>query len=104
MSLHRRAAARDGNEPAIVEALEAVGAHVTRMAEPVDLLVGFRGQTYLLEVKLPRGPKGGEDGRTLTDAQVRFFNAWTGGMLAVVRSPDEACRAIGVMVDSGDGS
>lgn len=94
MSLHRHAAARDANEPEIVHALEAIGATVLRLPKPVDLLVGYRGQTFLLEVKLPAGPKGGTKDRTLTDAQVEFFNAWRGGMVAVVRSVDEALRIL----------
>lgn len=95
MTLYRRAAARDANEPEIVAVLRAVGAHVELLREPVDLLVGFRGATYLIEVKLPAGPRGGVKDRTLTDDQADFFNAWRGGMLAVVRSPEDALRLIG---------
>lgn len=48
----RRAAKRDIAEPAIVKALESVGAKVYRDL-PVDLLVFFRGRFHCLEVKTP---------------------------------------------------
>lgn len=38
MSLYRRAAKRDLTEPAIVAALEAAGAKVWRLSQPLDLL------------------------------------------------------------------
>lgn len=102
MSLNRHAKARDANEPEIVAALKAVGASVERLDTPVDLLVGFRGQTFLLEVKLPRGPRGGTSGSVLTDDQAQVFDRWRGGILAVVRSADEALRIIGA-TDSRQG-
>lgn len=45
MSLYRRAAKRDLTEPAIVAALEAAGAKVWRLSQPLDLLVGRGGRT-----------------------------------------------------------
>lgn len=47
----RRAAKRDLAEPEIVDALEKVGAEVWRMHEPADLLVFFRDQWFVVEVK-----------------------------------------------------
>jgi hypothetical protein len=54
--------ARDGNEAAIVDALRAAGATVTRLGDAgvPDLLVGYRGSTLLLEIKLPLGARGGK--------------------------------------------
>lgn len=73
---------RDANEQAIVDALEAVGAHVTRLSGKgaPDLLVRLRERLYALEVK---GPKA-----TRTEAQV--VTQWP-----IVRSVAEALTAIG---------
>ncbi|MBV8760125.1 MAG: hypothetical protein JO257_22730 [Deltaproteobacteria bacterium] len=99
---------RDGNEPGIVDALRSVGATVCRLNESgiPDLLVGFRGGMYLLEVKRPLGARGGlpehrehEGGRgDMTEAQVRWWEAWRGPAPAIVRTPAEALAAIGADV------
>lgn len=98
---------RDGNEAPIVAALVAIGATVTRLdGEGLpDLLVGYRGKTTLLEVKMPLGPKGGlpehrehEGGRgDLTKAQVAWWDGWRGEVAHVVRSPDEAVAIVGAV-------
>lgn len=95
----RRAAKRDANESAIVAALEAVGATVTRInaGGVPDLLVGHRGRTYLLEVKAPLGPRGGIGDGHLTDEQEEWWETWRGGRPVIVRTPAEALAAIGVM-------
>ncbi len=95
---------RDKNEPEIIEALEAVGATVTRLYDNgvPDLLVGYKGRSFLLEVKMPLGPKGGmrtqrdhEGGRgELTAAQVKWWDAWTGEKAIIVRSVAEAIDVI----------
>jgi hypothetical protein len=87
----RRAARRDDNENAVVEALLAVGATVHRLDETgvPDLLVGFRRQTFLIEVKGPRGK--------LTGDQVAWHRGWRGAAAHVVRTPTEALRAIGAV-------
>ncbi len=87
MSLNRYAKSRDVVEPEIVEALEAVGCHVERLDQPVDLLVGFRGRTVLMEVKTGK--------KKLTPFQKDFFRAWRGGELVTVRSVDEALAVVG---------
>lgn len=91
MSIHRRAAKRDSNEPAIINALKYAGARVWQISAPgvPDLLVSFRGETFLLETKA----RGGR----LTDEQKYFFETWTGGAVAIVRSVDDALRAIGAI-------
>lgn len=99
-----RAKRRDQNEPAIVDALEAIGASVTRLDGDgfPDLAVGYRGVTTLLEVKMPLGPKGGlpehrehEGGRgDLTRAQVAWWDSWRGAPAIVVRSAAEAIAAV----------
>jgi hypothetical protein len=82
---------RDDNEREIVKALTLCGASVTLLSIPggPDLLVGFRRRTFLLEVKSKRGK--------LNEVQVTWHDGWRGGDVAVVRSPDEALRLIGVL-------
>lgn len=53
MSIHRHAAKSDANQPAIVKALRDMGAQVVIIREPVDLLIGTRGEWKLAEVKDP---------------------------------------------------
>jgi len=89
----RRAAQRDANEPEIVTALEAVGASVERLdAGPggiPDLLVGYRGANYLLEVKTASGK--------LRRAQLTWHPEWR-GQVSVVRTAEEAWAVIGAEV------
>lgn len=86
----RHNAKRDANEPAIVAALIAAGASVVRLDEPMDLLIGFRGVTYLLDPKMPK------TGRP-TDKQLKFMDTWRGGPAGFVRDEVEALKFIGAM-------
>ena len=86
----RRAARVDANQEAVVSALRAAGAYVWIIGLPVDLLVGFRNQTFLMEIKV--GPR-----KKLTVLQEDFFNNWFGGALCRVDGPEAALRAIGVL-------
>jgi hypothetical protein len=82
---------RDGNEAPIVAALRAFGAsveYIGRKGVP-DLLVGFRGSIWLLEVKRP--------GEHLRDEQETWHRAWQGKPAAVVESPEQALRTIGAI-------
>lgn len=90
--MKRRAYAkrRDMNEPTIVGALEAIGASVQRLDSPLDLLVGWRGTNYLVEVK--DGHKR-PSARPLTDDEKFFIATWRGSAL-VVRCTAEALCAI----------
>lgn len=83
MSIYRRAAKRDSAEAEIVAALQKMGASVYRLSKPVDLAVGFRGRTYLVEVK------SGKAGR-LTASQIDFMANWRGGQVYLIRTPQEA--------------
>ena len=80
-------ARRDSNEKEIVDALKAVGASVERL-DVIDLLCGYRGINYLLEVKTPDG--------ALNEKQSDWIRAWNGGIY-IVRTVDEALRAIGAI-------
>lgn len=106
----RYARKRDDNEAAIVEALRAAGATVTRLGEPgvPDLLVGYRGRNFLLEVKEPgqtehrRRSEGGRG--ELTAAQVEWWDEWRGERAAIVHSVADALMVInGGPLGPGDG-
>ncbi len=88
MSINRRAAKRDANEPEIIKALRAAGATVEQLSEKgvPDLLVGFMGSTYLMEVKTPKGK--------LTPDQTTWIDLWQ-GQVHIVRTVEEALRIIG---------
>jgi hypothetical protein len=96
VSLARHAKRRDANEGEIVEALEACGAYVHRQDLPCDLLVGFRGRWWLLEVK--DGAKPAYE-RILTHQQIAFRNDCLhhGLPFAVVTTVSEALAAIGAV-------
>lgn len=65
-----------------------MGCHVTYIKEPVDLVVGFRGRTILLECK---------DAKTgrLTKPQEVFFATFTGEAY-IVQTPEQARQAVRV--------
>lgn len=82
----------DTNQREIVAALRQVGASVIMLYEVghgcPDLLVGFRGQTYVLEIKTAKG--------RLTTDEWAWWQEWRGSG-TVVRTVDEALRAIGAL-------
>lgn len=86
----RYAARVDANQQQVVSALRAAGCYVYVIGLPVDLLVGYNGQTYLVEIK--DGPK-----KALTRLQQDFFGNWIGGSLHRIDGPDDALRMIGVL-------
>jgi Holliday junction resolvase len=91
----RRRAASDGNQPQIIDALRKAGAtvaacHAVGKGFP-DLVVGYRGQNFLIEVKDPSQPKHRHE---LTPAQVEFHAAWR-GVIAKAFTPEQALAAIG---------
>ena len=85
-----RAAKTDANQAAIVAALRAAGATVEslhRVGGGVpDILVGYRGRSYPVEIKDGSKPP---SARTLTPDQVRWHAAWKGDVY-VVESVAEA--------------
>ena len=62
---------RDENEPQIFDILRAHGLSVYPLNQPLDAVCGYRGVTYLVEVK--NGPKA-----KLTKAQEAFLASWRG--------------------------
>lgn len=87
----RRNARVDTNHKAIVDGLRDVGASVVSLAAigrgVPDLLVGYRGVNYLLEVKTTKGK--------LTADQSEFMETFN-GRAYIVRDINEAYIAIGV--------
>ena len=82
----RRKTSYDANHIEIVDKLRAIGATVVDLASVgggvPDILVGWRGRTYLLEIKTTKG--------YIRATQEQFFRSWMGGRIAIVRSFDEA--------------
>lgn len=86
----RLAARVDENQQAIVAALRAVGAYVWIIGLPVDLLVGYRNHTFLVEIKRDSKAR-------FTPPQTEFFENWKGGTLARIDSPESALRMLKVI-------
>lgn len=83
-------ARRDENQPEIAQALRQAGAsvfltHRVGGGYP-DLTVGYRDETYLMEVKMP--------GKRLNEEEQEFFKTWKGHAI-VVYSIEDALKAIG---------
>jgi hypothetical protein len=75
----------DATQEAIVKALRQLGVQVECIGKPVDLLLCFRGETSLMEVKSPGG--------RFTKDQLDFFGRWS-GKIHVAHNPNEAIRAL----------
>ena len=77
----------DANQTAVVAALRAAGATVQHLHEVgagcPDLLVGFQGNNFLLEVKNLAA------GGSLNAEQVKWHREWRGHVL-VITSPEKA--------------
>lgn len=86
MSMPRHGAKRDRSEPEIVNTLIECGFSVVRMDTPVDLLVGFRKRTWLVEAK--SGHKG--YAKTLNANQKSFADTWRGSEVVILRDAQEA--------------
>ena len=86
----RHAARVDENQKSVVDALRKAGAYVWIIGLPVDLLVGYKGHTFLVEIK-------STSKKRLTGLQADFFENWAGGTLARIDSPEAALRMIGTI-------
>lgn len=73
----------DANQTEIVEALRKLGVSVAITSAVgkgfPDLVCGYRGKTYLIEVKT-------DDKKKLTDDQKAFYGAWRGQWARVSNS------------------
>lgn len=90
----RRAARKDANAPHIVQALRGIGAkvHILDGKGIGDLLVGFRGELSVLELKDGNKPP---SQRKLRPSQKKFHDDWQGYRIYKVESIEEALRVIG---------
>lgn len=86
MSRIPRQAKRDGNEPEIVDALEAQGFSVGRInGEGIpDLVVGKGKFLALVEIKQPK--------KKHTEAQVKFLARWRGPQPITIRTLEDVAR------------
>ena len=88
----RWAARTDANQAEIVEALRAAGAVVLILSRVgqgcADLAVGKGGKVWFMEVKTEKGK--------LTPAEKEFQDMWQDNYV-IVRTPEEALKAIGAM-------
>ena len=92
----RTAARTDKNHAEVVAALRKVGASVQSLASIgkgcPDLLVGYHGILYLMEIK---------DGSNVPSKQLlnpdqkKWHDAWTGSPVYVVRSIEQALKILG---------
>ena len=89
-----RAARVDANQAVITKALRAIGASVQPLHTVgdgcPDLLVGYRGTNWLLEVKDGSKPP---SARQLTPEQAQWHGYWR-GPVHIVTSVDEAILLI----------
>lgn len=90
----RRASRTDRNQSEIVEALRKLGASVQPLHSAhdgiPDLLVGYQGRNFLIEVKDgERVPSA----RKLTPCQVQWHREWS-GQAAIVTSTEEAIALV----------
>ncbi len=92
---------RDLNQDEIVEALRDIGATVVSITMvgggAPDLIVGFRGLNYLMEIKNPahRTSK-------LSDKQITWHESWKGDV-SVVWSIEEALETVGAILPVSKG-
>jgi Holliday junction resolvase len=83
----------DTNHKEIVAALRQAGATVVSLAAMKhgipDILVGYNGETILMEIKRDAKAK-------FTPDQLEFLGKWKGGAISRVDSVDAAIRALGI--------
>ncbi len=95
----RRAARIDANQPEIVQALRDVGASVsvTSMVGKgfPDIVVGYRGQNYLIEIKDGSKPP---SQRKLTPDEQEWHALWR-GTVHIANKTDEALKIIGAFYE-----
>lgn len=94
---------KDENHPEIVEELKNIGASVldiSRLKNCFDILVGFRGEDYKMEIKNPeRMTKAQKNDPTLalTEGEREFMESWRGSTYHVVTSKEQALEIIGAI-------
>lgn len=90
----RQASRVDGNQASIVRQLRAVGAsvlHTHTLKNCFDLLVGYRGRTFIFEIKDPAQPL---SARKLTAGEEEFRRTWRGTPYYIVETIEQALSII----------
>lgn len=93
----RRNARVDANQPEIVKGLRKAGATVlilSNLKNCFDILVGFRGVNYIMEIKDGAKPP---SGRKLTEGEQKFADEWQGGQYYIVLDLQQALKIIGAI-------
>jgi hypothetical protein len=89
----------DNNHKEIVDALRQAGASIIDTAKLggglPDLIVGYGGKTFLVEIKNLKTQYGRAG---LNKNQRKWLEEWTGGPFAMVSDIESALRAIGVAI------
>lgn len=81
----------DANTKGIVDDLRKAGVSVRFIGKPLDLIVGYAGQTFLIEIKNPNG----KDKRGKSwEQQLKFMEEWR-GQVCVCHTTEEVLKAIG---------
>ena len=83
---------KDEIQDVVVSYLRASGVSVSVIGKPVDLMIGFRGKTWPLELK--SGHKG--YAKALNERQQKFKDNWSGEVL-VFHSLQDAIDWIGAV-------
>ena len=95
----RRAAKIDGNHREIVRALREAGAFVHNFGR-LDLLVGYEGLWYVLEIKDPESSRG----KKLTKEEIFFIlDVKNRAPIHLVTSPSEALAVVGALRPAAHG-
>lgn len=85
----------DGNQTAVVKHLRERGCSVQSLAEVgkgcPDLLVGYQGRTFLIELKNGDKPP---SGRALTPDEIGWHDRWSGARVLVTYSAEDTWAAI----------
>jgi hypothetical protein len=93
----RRAARTDANQKKIVRDLRGMGASVAITSALGDgfgdIVIGFRGQNFIIEIKDENQPP---SKRKLTALEKKFHDAWN-GQIDVAKNTDEALQIIGAI-------
>jgi hypothetical protein len=86
----RTASRVDANQALIVRHLRAVGAsvlHLHQLKNCFDILVGYRGRTFIMEIKT-------SEKEQLTPGEAKFRDEWRGSEYHIVYTPAQAIRII----------
>lgn len=90
----RRRAKVDQNQPEIVAHLRSLGAgviHCHQLKNAFDILVCFRGQTYIVEIKMPK-----KERLTEGEGKCRDLVESKGVKYNVITSKEEAQKMLGL--------